>query len=400
MVKFPNLNELKTNAITAAGGVLKVGFAVAGRAGVRKSQKWRLADLPDSARVVIIKPCCLGDVLLATATVRALSEARPDLQLEFLVSDWARAALTENPRLTRVMATGVEGSDFTPSEFGALVKKLQEEKYAAAIVLDRSPRLNLLPFLAKIPRSAGLDSSHRGFALDVRAPVSAVLKHEAEVYLDVARALGVEPQNPRTEFIPSHTDSLKYKQKASQLGITRARPLAVIHPGGGHNPDTKVLSKRWLPENFGQIAARLANNGYQVVVIGAQTDRTLAETVVATANDLNVVNACEAFNLGETGALLSQTRLFVGNDTGIMHLAVACGAAVVAVYGPSSPVSYAPYTAKGRTVAPVAPTVQAGLPLKEYERLSAAEGGIASVTVEAVWEKIIQLVEIKSDDKS
>jgi heptosyltransferase II len=387
-----NLNEVKTNAITVAGGVLKLGFDVAGR--VRGQQKWTLADLPDSARVLIIKPCCLGDVLLATATVRALSEARPDLQLEFLVSDWARAALTENPRLTRIVPSGVEGSDFSPSEFGALVKKLQEEKYAAALVLDRSPRLNLLPLLAKIPRSAGLDSRHRGFALNVRASVSPVLKHEAEVYLDVVRALGVEPQNPRTEFIPPHSDNQKYKQKTAGLGITRARPLAVIHPGGGYNPDTKVLSKRWLPENFGEIAARLAREGYQVVVIGANTDRALVETVVATTNDPQVINACESFNLGETGALLSQARLFVGNDTGIMHLAVACGAAVVAVYGPSSPVSYAPYTGKGRTVAPVTPTVQAGLPLKEYERLSAAEGGIASVTIEAVWEAVKELTVI------
>lgn len=382
---LPKVSRLKTQLITTACRLLKFGFDLASWLRSKDRQKLRLADIPHGARTLIVKPCCLGDVILASATIRAISEARPDLKLEFLVSDWSRVTLENNPRLTKLVPTGVAGSELGRRQFLTLARRLRREKYAAVFVLDRSPRLNLLGWLAGIPFRAGLDSQHRGFALNVRANVSQTLKSEAEVYLDVARAAGILVENPRLEFYPGENNRASVEQKATQLGIIWQAKLAVIHPGGGHNPDTKVLSKRWPAERFGEIARRLRTAGWQVVVIGANTDRELAEKVIAASG---AINAGEKFSFAEIGALLSQTRLFIGNDTGIMHLAAACGAAVLAVYGPSSPVAYAPFTAKAATVAPLAPGVRAGLPLKEYERLSAAEGGIYSVSVEQVWQAL------------
>lgn len=383
--KLPKISGFKTRLITAACRLLKFGFDSTRWLRAKNQQNLTLADIPQGARTLIVKPCCLGDVILASATIRAISQARPDLKLEFLVSEWSRVTLEHNPRLTKLVPTGVAGSEFSWRQFLSLARRLRREKYAAVFVLDRSPRLNLLGWLAGIPFRAGLDSQHRGFALNVRATVSQTLKSEAEVYLDVARAAGISVENPRLEFYPGEANQRSVEQKAVQLGINWQTQLAVIHPGGGHNPDTKVLSKRWPAERFGEIARRLREAGWQVVVIGANTDRELVEKVIAASG---AIDACEKFSFAEIGALLSQTKLFIGNDTGIMHLAAACGAAVVAVYGPSSPVAYVPFAAKAATVAPLAPGVRAGLPLKEYERLSAAEGGIYSVSVEQVWQAL------------
>lgn len=358
----------------------------------------QLKDVPPGARVALIKPCCLGDVLMATATVAALSQARPDLQLEFVVSEWSRQVLKGNPHLARLVPTGVAGSNFSWSEYLRLAGRLRREKYAAALVLDRSPRLNLLPWLAGIPVRAGVDSLGRGFASNVRATQRPIVQHEAEVYLDVLRALGLSNAKASLEYFPSSEALASFKRKALQLNIDLQKPLAVIHPGGGQNPDTQVLSKRWPAERFALIATRLVGQGWQVVIIGASGDKIAAAQVEQIArqqlNSLQqgiIINACECFSFAESGVLLAQVGLFVGNDTGLMHLAVASGTAVVAVFGPSSPVAYGPYTEKGRAVAPVAPGVQAGLPLKEYGALSVAEGGIEAVTVEMVWEAVQEL---------
>ncbi len=349
----------------------------------------------------MIKPCCLGDVLLATATVRVLAEARPDLRLDFVVGEWSRPALEGNPHLVRLVPTSTNGSGLSGRAYLALVGRLRQENYAAALVLDRSPRLTLLPWLAGIPLRAGLDNRGRGFALNLRATQPSGVRHEAEVYLDVARVLGLVPVAPHLEYSPPPAARKSLEQKAAALGLNLARPLVVIHPGGGQNPDTQVLSKRWPAQRFGEIAARLARQGLPVVVIGAASDRAVVDGLLEVAavalavapDDLAppVLDACGEFDLAESGALLSRATLFVGNDTGVMHLAVACGAAVVAIFGPSSPLAYGPYSSRSRAVAPVLPGVAAGLPLKEYQSLSVAQGGIEAVTVEAVWQAVVEV---------
>jgi lipopolysaccharide heptosyltransferase II len=336
-------------------------------------------------------------VVLATPVIRALNEARPDLELEFVVSDWARPMLENNPRLRALIATGFQGSAFTLRQYFRLVKTLRQRRYSAALVLDRSPLLALLPWLAGIKIRAGLDSRGRGFALNIRASLEAgdPIRHEAEIYLDVVRALGFEVSNPKSEFYPGEAARHNFEQKATELGVDLARPLAVIHPGGGHNPDTIVLSKRWPAENFGEIARRLLKKNVQVVLIGAQSDRELVEKVRQTAGPNPLLfQAAERFDIAEIGALYERAGLFVGNDTGLMHLAVACGAPTVAVFGPSSPVAYQPFTDKGRAVSPLKQLAPEGLPLSEYQALSAAEGGIAAVTVEQVWQAIEQFLPI------
>ncbi len=357
-----------------------------------------LKDLPPGSRVIFIKPCCLGDVIMTTATVAAIAQARPDLRMDYMVSDWSRPALIGNPHLDRLVPTGVSGSNLGWRNWLRLVWKLRRKGYQAAMVLDRSPMLNLLPWLASIPVRAGVDNQWRGFALNVRATQTGGLKHEAEVYLDVARALGLTPQDPRLEFFVPQKSEESFRQKALKLGLDLDRPIVTIHPAGGQNPDTQVLSKRWSPEGFAITAARLVEKGFQVILIGAATDRPVVAEVLAavasnTAENISIIDGCGQFDLAESGALLAHSRLFVGNDTGFMHLAAATGTAVVAIFGPSSPLVYGPYTPRGRSVSAVNQPGLAGLPLKEYQALSMAEGGIAAVSVELVWEQVEEVIE-------
>ncbi len=356
-----------------------------------------LADLPPGSRVVFIKPCCLGDVLLATATIETVSRSFPALRLDFVVGEWSRPALQGNPRLDRLIPTGTTGSRLTWRQYLTLALRLRREHYAAALVLDRSPRLNLLPWLAGIPLRAGVDNRWRGFALNRRATQPPGLRHEASVYLAVAHVAGADITAARLEFYPGAEDVVFIEQYATRAGLDLDRPFAVIHPGGGQNPDTKVLSKRWPPARFGRITARLLHKGWQVVIIGATSDCPLATEVIATACaefgfSAGLINACGELNLGQSGALLSRADLFIGNDTGFMHLAVACGAAVIAVFGPSSPVAYGPFMQPGRAVAPLHPNALSGLPLEEYQALSVAAGGIESVTVERVWQAVEEVL--------
>src|SRR5947208_16473109 len=95
---------------------------------------------------------------------------------------------------------------YTLDDYMKLARHLRRHHFDLAFVLDRSPLLTLLPWLAGIPRRVGPDSLARGFSLTDRVPVSSSpdrLQHQAEIYLDLARTIGLPIDSPRMRFEPT-----------------------------------------------------------------------------------------------------------------------------------------------------------------------------------------------------
>jgi ADP-heptose:LPS heptosyltransferase len=124
-----------------------------------------LAD-PRLARIVVIKPCCMGDVLMATPAIAALRRALPNSHIAMVTAPWAQPAIANNPRIDRIITPpGGSGAEGHFSDARALASLVEKEHFGAAFVLDRSPLLNVASRLAGIPLRAGLDSDGRGVAL-------------------------------------------------------------------------------------------------------------------------------------------------------------------------------------------------------------------------------------------
>lgn len=291
--------------------------------------------------ILIVKPCCLGDVLMATATLGALRGRFPAAHLAWVVGSWSRPALATNPKLDELIdgdGLGV-GTPFRWASYVGLVRRLRRRRFDLAVVLDRSPRLALLPWLSGVPVRAGLDNLGRGLALTVKVPCPPQ-RHEAELYLDVVRALSVPVDEPALEFFPTPAET------AWAETTVKGDPVAV-HPGGGINPGTSLPAKRWPAERFAALIARLLEQGVRVALLGGPSD---AEVVAQVKGHLPAQEGLMDFSgqlsLGQMGALLRRGRLFVGNDSGPLHLAVAVGTPVVGLYGPSSPANYGPFDAR------------------------------------------------------
>ncbi len=328
----------------------------------------RSASLNTPSSILIIKPCCLGDVLMATPVIAALRQAFPKARIDFAVGDWSRAMVENNPRLDGIVDCGRVGSDSRSSwrEYLDLARRIRTGKYEACFVLDRSPLISLLPFLGGIPRRVGLDSRGRGFSLTVGVPVVGI-KHEAELYLDTVRAVGIEASEPRLEFYPTEEDR---RHVAEMLALSPAcpepgrrvegldqcrgsispMPLVVIHPAGGSNPGMILSAKRWPPQRFVALADRLVEEGgAQVCLVGGPNDGPVAAAIKEGTRQ-EPWDLTGQLTLGQLGALLERCDLFIGHDTGAMHLAVAVGAPVVAIFGPSDPRMYGPYSQKSVTL--------------------------------------------------
>jgi len=293
----------------------------------------------DPRRAVLILPCCIGDVVLATATLQALRRAYPQAYIAWAVGSWSKPAIEHHNLLNSVIDTGDQALPI--KSLGGMirfVRQLRAGKFDLAVSLVRSPLMSLAVLLTGIPHRAGLDSAGRGFGYTIRAKIDPnVPRHEAEIYLDVARALGLDVTGCRANIPVSDADRQSIRAKLGAIGGDRA--YIVINPAGGRNPGMVMDVKRWPTANFAELANRL---GLSVVLVGGKGDEALVEAV----KDRLTVPALAfvgTLSFGEIAALAQGAKLYMGNDTGLTHLAAAAGAKTVMILGPSDPQRYAPY---------------------------------------------------------
>jgi ADP-heptose:LPS heptosyltransferase len=320
----------------------------------------------DPRRIVLILPCCIGDVVLATATLKALRRAYPTAQITWAVGTWSKAAIEHHPLLDAVLDTGNEALPVrTPAGLLHFVRQLKAGNYDLAVSLVRSPLMSAALLLSGIPHRAGVDSAGRGFGYTVRAVVDPnVPRHEAEVYLDVVRALSKDASNSYANVPVADEDRDTVQRKLIERGVTGE--YLVVNPAGGRNPGMDMDVKRYPPEQLAELVNRLAAlMGAQVVLVGGPNDEALV-SAVQTRLDAPAAAFVGELSFGEITALAHGARLYIGNDTGLTHLAAAAGAKTVMILGPTDPRRYAPFApdalALWKPAALVAGGVAAGTP--------------------------------------
>lgn len=297
-------------------------------------------------RILVVKPCCLGDALMATPVLRALRTAFPDAAIDVVVTRWAAPAFDGHPAIRRLIPYPEQA---TLPAIARLAQQLARERYDWGLGLDRSPRVALLLYLSRIPRRAGVNVAGRGIFYTHRVRPRP-RQHETELYLAVAEILGVSPQGLEPEYAVPPDVRVSV---AARLGSV-TRPLVVIHPGGAVNPGSTLLAKRWPPERFAALADRLHSDfGATIVLVGGSSDAEAVSGVLHAARS-PLLDWSNRLTWSELAALLSLADLFVGNDSGIGHLAAAVGTATVSIFGPTSPLLYRPLGPRSLVCAPPA----------------------------------------------
>ena len=300
------------------------------------------------ARILVIKPCCLGDLLMATPALRALKQRFPQAAIHVMTTEWCAPALAGNPN---VASTFRYPDRLTTTRYVVLARRLKERRYDIGISLDRSPLVNGVLRLAGIPIRAGINSSGRGIGLTHRVTPNPDM-HESELYLRVVATLGADSDDATPEFHPSDVA----RARAQELITGSSAPRVVIHPGGAVNPGARMLSKRWPAIMFGELASNLIQQ-YQanIFVIGSESDRDAVQTTVD-FTDGPVANLSCHLSLDETGALCEHAALYIGNDSGMSHLAAAVGTPTITIFGPTDPSLYRPLGPQSHVCATDVPT--------------------------------------------
>ena len=284
--------------------------------------------------VLIIKLRYIGDVLLATPTVRAIKAARPDVRVTMMVNRGTEDVLSGNPDLDEIMVLD-KGSLAAQSR---LIAGLRGRQFDTVIDLTDGDRSAFLTRISGAPVRIGFNDEHRWrgrYYTEVVQPVPG-MRHRIDRDLETLKPLSIQTgsKDPQLWLTPEEEHSAD--QLLNQLGIQRSQSMVILQPGA------RYWFKAWPPERFAELADRLTSQyGYQVLIGGSDQDIDLAQQIRQTAKSKPIIMAGRT-TIKQFAAIAKKTALFVGSDSGAMHIASAVSTPVVALFGPSNPREWGP----------------------------------------------------------
>jgi lipopolysaccharide heptosyltransferase II len=224
-------------------------------------------------------------------------------------------------------------------ELFRLVGLLRKEKFDLVFVLHRAWQFNLLAFLAGIPRRVGFSRGQEGvFLTDRVAPVPA--RNEREAYLDLLRAINVPAAYEKSFFYLSPEEDRFLADFLKRHKIRAEDRVVGIGPGGGKNVKSYMPSRRWPVENYARLAKKLVQeNACRVILFGGRDEKNLAARVLSECPEC--VDAMD-LSYGEMASVFRRCLLYIGNDSGPLHIADAMGASTLSFFGPTNPLVQAP----------------------------------------------------------
>lgn len=284
-------------------------------------------------RILVIRLDRIGDVVLTTPLLRALRQACPSAWIAMLVRPPCHELLDGHPDLNEVLVYDKAGRHRGVLSTIRFAWRLRRQRFDTAIVVHPTHRSHWIARLAGIPRRIGY-ARKSGWLLTRRVPhrKQEGSRHEAEYALELLEVLGIAPTGPPRPFVPVQPEAQRFLEDVLRReGIGPDELLVAIHPSAS------CVSKRWMPQRFGEVADRLIEaQRVRVVLVAGSEDAGHAQEV-ARAMRHPPLNLAGKLSVGELAALLARCRLLISNDSGPVHVAAAVGTPVVALFGRAQP---------------------------------------------------------------
>ncbi|QDV37058.1 glycosyltransferase family 9 protein [Tautonia plasticadhaerens] len=297
-----------------------------------------LAQL-EPGQVCLIKPSALGDVVHALPVLSALRGRWPDARFSWVINRGLIGLVEGHPDLDEVIPFDRSRAGVGPRGLGVSSRfliGLRRRRFDLAIDLQGLFRSGLMAFATGAPVRVGRADAREGAGWTYTHRIGSRAEHAVDRLLDVASAFGADVARPRFSLPIREEDRRWAREAVGDL----PRPLMVINPGA------RWVTKRWPPRHFAEVARRaITTAGAGVVVVGAPEDRPLAEEIAGRlgAVGLPVRDLTGKTTLSGLAAVASESDLVLSNDTGPLHLAVASGARVIAVFTCTDPAKTGPY---------------------------------------------------------
>jgi lipopolysaccharide heptosyltransferase I len=302
----------------------------------------------ESYRFLIIRLSAVGDVLRTLPAVKALKESFPFSRVTWVVEEHSMSLLESQHGIDEVILfprkrwmrgiRSVTGIWKSLMEMKNFVTHLRTEKFDVVLDFHGILKSGLLSYLSGAPKRVGFDrkSSREGNFLFSNARVSLpkrpLSRFEKNFRLLEAMGLDVKEFHHRLRIPPE--DQAYIESFFGGLGSPPGKPLIAVHPG----TSPKTSYKRWMPERYSLLADRLVRElGASVIFTWGPGELKWVEGIRAGMKEGSIL-APRTETLTQLGEIFRRCHLYIGGDTGPMHVASFVDLPILAIYGPTDPV--------------------------------------------------------------
>jgi lipopolysaccharide heptosyltransferase II len=303
-------------------------------------------------KILLIRLRLIGDVVFTTPAIRAIRRALPQAHLAYLVEPAALPVVEHNPHLNEVICVPRESGAGRLRRDLALARRLRSEGFDAVVDFHGGPRASWLARATGAPTRIGYAVAGRSWLYTTVVPRARELRprHSVENQWDLlaplapALAAPPDPDRDRVEMGESAEAAARVEARLARAGVRPQHRLVVVHVSAG-NP-----FRRWPADFFVELVSQLgmADPVRRIILTSGPSEAGAARAIATRARDAlpgqgDTILTGEEFSLAELRSLVARAALFVGGDSGPLHVAATSDVPIVGLYGPTLPVRSAPW---------------------------------------------------------
>jgi heptosyltransferase II len=290
-----------------------------------------LMNTNDTRPILIVPYMWIGDFVRCHTVVQLLRARFPDRAVDMLATTLCAPLTDYMPGLRQAILADLPRRALALSQHKELADRLKKENYGTTLIMPRTWKSALAPFLARIPERTGFVGEARFLLLNDLRPGEKKLPR----MVDRCAALAL----PRGAALPA-LPVPELKVPASEVAAWRSRrglaeerrPVVALAPGA------VGPSKRWPSASYAALTRRLLADGFAVWVLGGPDEKALATEIVGNTDARDLTG----HDLRDAILALAAASAAVSNDSGLLHVAAAVGTASIGIFGPTSPWHWAP----------------------------------------------------------
>jgi heptosyltransferase-2 len=276
----------------------------------------------------------IGDFVRCHTVVKLLRQRFPSRPIDVLTTAMVSPLLDYMPGVRKGIIVDLPRRRLALGHHHALARRLRREGYGQALVMPRTWKSALALYLAGIPQRTGFVGEGRfGLINDLRWGERRLPRMvERCATLALPRGESLPAEWPLPELVASRSDVAAWRQR---LGLADDQRLAIALAPGAVGP-----SKRWAASSYADLGRRLIAEGHRVWIVGGPSERALAAEIAAPAPE--AIRDLTGPDLRNAILALAAADVAVSNDSGLMHVAAALGTPAIGIFGPTSPLQWAP----------------------------------------------------------
>jgi heptosyltransferase III len=294
-------------------------------------------------------------------------------QLDFLTE--IPEVLQGNPYLSTVIAVDSSRKFSIAYQIG-LIRNIHAAKYDLVVDFLANPRSAYYSFFSAAKTRLSYGYGHRRWAYNLVPTKDNEPIYAAEDKLRLLKSIGVSDDGPDLNFYPSESN----REEARKLLAGITNPIITI------SPVSRRVYRQWPLENYATLADRLVTKfNASILILTGPDEEEAAQKIILLAKTM--IHDIRVSSLGLLGAIFERSSLHIGNDNGPKHIAVACGAPTLAIFGLDSPISWTyPDPLKHDWIAPQTNSI-----CSDGKNQRIDSDSINTITVDDVWKKVLKM---------